>query len=207
MSVFFATPSHKGDVGSIANWGASMAAVLKLAGASCGIVSNCPWLDAARADLIAAFLKSDCESLFFRDDDISIEPSTLRAMLDLNRPIVSIPYRMRQVPHAWVTSGLGCVLMQRRVINDMVMAYPELGYDQDGSSRWALFHPILENRRLLKEDQAFFLRAKRIGFSPDLLEGYQIDHGGIVDTFNGSGEARTALANGSPRSLEQPRST
>jgi hypothetical protein len=198
MSVFFATPSHKCNdeqLGEIANWSASVVGKLKLDKAQLSVVRNCPWLDSARADLVAAFMRTDLPYLFFRDDDNFIKADVLRRMIELNQPIVIAPYKMRLPPYNWtvrrggalnhvVAAGLGVALIQRHVIRGMIDAYPELHYRQDGEPRWALFHHEIKNGELLKEDHAFFMRAGECGFGIHCLDNVTVDHGGVVSTWH-----------------------
>lgn len=199
--ILFATPSHKcsdEQLGELARWAVRMAQALQLTEAKLSVVSNCPWLDCARADLVAEFLKSSCTHLFFRDDDIDLAPDVVAGLLKMQRPIAVAPYRMRSKPHAWaltmeddriVSAGLGAALIERGVIEMMVRRNPDLEYFQDGDKRCALFHHMLvgagEGRTMLKEDHAFFARARACGFEVDALRGAVVNHGGIVSTWEG----------------------
>jgi hypothetical protein len=193
--IYFATPCHRGTkemIGAIANKAAKITSDLAIKGAQCGIVTNCPWLDAARADLIAGFLNTDCKYLFFQDDDISIESNIIKRMLDMDRDIVVAPYKMRLPPHSWaitqnngqtINAGLGCALIRRSVVDKMIQDYPELTYDQDGQERVGLFHHIILNKNMLKEDHAFFYRALKSGFRINCLDNATVDHAGVISTW------------------------
>ena len=200
MSVFFATPIHRGtkaDAQAAAQWGATVTGTLGLVGSSVGLINNCPWLDCARADLVMNFLKSSCQYLFFRDDDNWIEPAGVQAMLDLSKawPIVIAPYVGGMPPHDWthqidtrggiISAGLGLTLIKRYVIEEMIKAHPELTYDQDGVETYGLFIHEIVDGKLLKEDHAFFRRARMLGYYPGAVEGVTTWHGAISATWPG----------------------
>jgi hypothetical protein len=210
VSVFFATPSHKcsdTQLGELLYWAQNVANKLKLDSAGVSVVSNCPWLDEARASLVSSFLAGPCRYLFFRDDDIFIGPDVLKGLMDLNVPIAIAPYRWRIKPHPWALrmewsvitkSGLGACLIQRHVIERMVERYSkwtpfgieDLTYDESGSSRVGLFDPIYVpmpggKRERVREDHAFFYRAAQCGFGIDALLGAVVNHGGCVSRWQG----------------------
>lgn len=182
-SIHVATPSHRASdsvIKSLTEWGTSMLKAIGAAGAV-SIVPNCPWLDCARADLAAGFMGAGCDLLFFRDDDIYIEPSVLEGLISLDAPIAVAPYRTRHHPHNWSEGGLGCTLIQRRVMEVLYERYPtydQVGaYDQEGGVRSMMFTHLLVGRKLLKEDQAFYYRAAECGFKPVELIGAEVTHG------------------------------
>jgi hypothetical protein len=186
MTICIATPCHRGSdeaLGAIANWSAALVQALKLEGAQLALVSNCPWLDAARADLVAAFLNTSCTHILFRDDDIFFEPDVLRRMLDAKAPIIVAPYRIRLPPHTWATGGLGAALIRRDVIEALRDQHPELRYYQEGEERCGLFHHMFvgqsTERRLLKEDHAFFHRVRGAGYSVVECAGARVRHGDV----------------------------
>ena len=194
MLLFIATPSHKGDAQVCVNWVTKLIQEIGI-NAKVNVVSNCPWIDVARSNLIAEFLKTECTHLFFRDDDIDIEPDVLKRMIETNVDIIVAPYRMRLKPYDWalrtekgrVYPGLGCALISRQVITKMIEAHPELEYDEDGKKLYALFqHKFVKNkgiRKLLKEDHAFFYRIQKLGFKVNILLNAKVNHGGILSQY------------------------
>jgi hypothetical protein len=199
-SVLFATPSFRTTLrlkAEIEEWAAYMSSTLCLDGSECSIVADCPWLDAARSLLLAKFCAGAFDALLFRDDDVDFEAELLeRMLLDLrHRPIVVAPYRMRMRPHAWavtfegahlVAAGLGATLIRRDAIDKMIVSFPELAYDQDGSPRHALFLHELWQGKLLKEDHAFFSRARRAGLDLYAIPNARVDHAGVVSFWEGT---------------------
>jgi hypothetical protein len=188
MKIFVATPCHRCTLEKrqeLTRWSGVLLDACKLPG-QLGIVENCPWLDCARADLVAAFLQSDCTHLLFRDDDIEFDAGVLRGLLDAGAPIASAPYKNRTPPHVWVTQGLGAVLIERRLLEWMVRFYPELRYMQDGEERCGLFHHMFygmgSRRVLLKEDAAFFKRLEQMGYWSVLVPA-AVTHGGIQSVW------------------------
>jgi hypothetical protein len=201
MTVFFATPCHRGSeklLAEIAQWNATTSAALGLKGACGSIVSNCPWLDAARADLVSHFLKSDCRWLFFRDDDNFIEPKMLQRMIDADKPILVAPYKTRTPPYNWTVrldahghvaaAGLGVTLIRRDVIDRLYANNKSLEYRQNGELRVALFMHMLVphtdgTQLLLKEDHAFFWRVREAGYTIETLRPAEVRHGDIESTW------------------------
>lgn len=178
-SIHVATPCHRASVSEIQTAKAYGVDLLQRIGSpgAVSIVPNCPWLDCARSDLVAEFLRGPCELLFFRDDDIFIEPRLLRQLVDLDAPIAVAPYRTRLPPHVWAEGGLGCTLVRREAIVAMHAHYPI--YDQDGGVRSTMFTHLLVGRKLLKEDQAFYYRAAECGFEAMKLPGAEVTHDSI----------------------------
>lgn len=192
--IFIATPIHRAGVEQVAaasDWARRILDPLGIPG-QLGLVTNCPWLDCARADLVAAFLRSDCTHLLFRDDDIDFPPSVLQRMISAGEPLVAVPYRMRHPPHAWAVTeigfgptitlvGLGATLITAEALRD-VHRWGTCYY-QDGEPRTGAFihHPYLMAGRfhLLKEDHAFFYRAHLYaGLDVTLIPG-AVSHAGV----------------------------
>jgi hypothetical protein len=196
MKVYFATPAHrmsKKREEHLHRTNQGIAQRLGLEGSVVGLIKDSPWIDCARADLVADFLRGPCDALFFRDDDIDLTPDMFARMLAADRPVVVIPYKTRTPPHPWAVTrdstgrithaGLGCALIQRSIIEAMCRRYADLTYYQDESPRVALFHhmilPWAGKRIMLKEDHAFFERLSEMGYVVDEVAG-PISHGGIV---------------------------
>jgi hypothetical protein len=71
------------------------------------LTRECGWVDLARAELLAAFLKGQSDALLFHDQDIfadgeivlSLE-TALRNFTDVG--VVFVSYRKREPPHDWI---------------------------------------------------------------------------------------------------------
>lgn len=198
-TIYLATPCHRGSpeaLASIHDFGDKLITKMDLTGCHIGVVSNCPWLDCARADLLSEFLSGSWSHLLFRDDDIVFEPSLVIQMLMKKTAISLAAYRERLPPHKWAVhrdeqgkiqyAGLGVCLLSRAMLVRMTEFYAkELGYEQtDGTKRVGLFaHKFVTldgKQRLLKEDHAFFYRASEIGYSIEEVTG-NVVHGGIAN--------------------------
>ena len=54
--------------------------------------------------------------------------------------------------------GTGFVLAHQSAISRLIVAHPELRYEEDGRETWSLFHPFLHGGKAVPEDVAFFDR-------------------------------------------------
>ena len=113
------------------------------------VLAGLALIDLARAELTAAFIHSQMEYVLYQDDDVSIEAASILKMVDLMESekkleVLSAPCRMRSegnyfnvVPtslpdeHRLVEclwTGLGCVLVKRRVIEYLTKVYSRLRF-------------------------------------------------------------------------------
>lgn len=201
MKLFIATPCHRGTkemLDEIHRWTTYTVEVLKLKDPQLGVVSNCPWLDCARADLVSAFMGTQCTHLLFRDDDVYFEPSILQGLIDMQTPIAIAPYVTAVGDPQWTVvlepggriayAGLGAALIQRQVFDNIAIRNPDLRYTQGGEQRIGYFmHQIVTAggvRIMLKEDHAFYRRAYEAGYYPKALEGARIMHGGRTEEWH-----------------------
>lgn len=203
--ICFAMPCYKSDPNVATRWATTLATELGVK-ATVSIVFNCAWIDTARAILVSNFLRTRCDYLFFRDQDIDIHPGVLLRMLNRlmlsQSDIIVAPYHVREeVPIRWDTgwdkqgklvhAGLGCCLIQRHVIEDLWSRYhDELDFMQDGAECVDLFRKIFGPRNaggerdLLKEDHSFFWRIRqnptnRLGW----LDYVRVTHDGVESHF------------------------
>jgi hypothetical protein len=65
------------------------------------VIGGCPEIGKARSELMAAFLRSNCEYLFFLDSDVGFEPQVLLDMIACELPLVACAYRQKVPPHHW----------------------------------------------------------------------------------------------------------
>lgn len=203
MRLFLATPCHRAtseSISSIRHWTLDVVNGAELYGAQCEVVTECPWIDCARADLVARFVASPCDAMLWRDDDVFFSPDVVRRLIDWAPPLAIVPYRARKPPHAFTQktnaagevlyAGMGATFVRREVITSMIARHPELIYltgrpgDVDRQWRCALFHHsfIVEpngDRHLAKEDEAFFIRARATGHRIEVLEDAETIHAGI----------------------------
>lgn len=173
---------------------------------------DCPWIDRARAELAGVFLETKEEELFFIDSDVWFEPEIVATMQAAKSDVITCTYRQRNPPHQYVAAlqngkhpreastrmvngkrvieierdGLGCCLVQRRVIE--AMCTDALSYVSDsGKPRWNFFEYGISEidgvRRAGAEDRAFFKRVRDAGFKVECLIDAVIVHGGIPGQF------------------------
>lgn len=176
------------------------------------MVADCPWIDIARAELVGRFLDGKETELLFIDSDIWFDPKIVATMRAAESDVITCTYRKRSPPHQFVAAlhgkkhpkevecrrvdgchvieierdGLGCCLIQRRVIEKMCT--PDLSYTSEtGQQGWNLFeYGLIEEdgvRRLGHEDKAFFQRVRAAGFKVECLMDAVIVHGGVPGRF------------------------
>jgi hypothetical protein len=144
--------------------------VLARFGGTCVILQGTPWVDIARTELVARFLRSPERELLFIDSDIAFAPSVVDAMLAASSDIVVAPYKKKKPPHHWnlrtledelpdeaplrrvgeqrlieiESDGLGACLVRRAVLEQLTARHPELVYrtDDDEPRCW-LFQPFV----------------------------------------------------------------
>lgn len=103
------------------------------------------------------------------------------------------------------SDGLGCTLIARRVIEQLIKKHPELEFvAKDGTRKSWLFQPFIAPDadglpRPAHDDRAFFLRARAAGFKVECLIDATIFHDGIEgrfgDLFDGHVSAELELGN------------
>jgi hypothetical protein len=172
------------------------------------------WLDQVRSELVGQFLETREQQLLFIDADNWFETSTVDTMIAAEADIITASYRKRLPPHQFVAvpigghpkkspirmvngarvieierDGLGCCLIQRRVIEALYEKHPELEYSNDaGRPRRNLFeYGVFTDqngvRRAGQEDRAFFKRVRDAGFKVECLVDATIVHGGVPGRF------------------------
>jgi GT2 family glycosyltransferase len=196
-SVFFATPCYRGDPKAVLAWQEKIARELRIEEQSrFAVVVDVATLPLARAVLVEAFQRSDCEWFFFRDDDISIESRVLQSMVDLKKDAVVAPYKVRDEDRFDVTfadgvlthAGLGCALIHRAVIDVLCVRYfDELSFTHRGVGLVSLFDNLRVRRddgfQMFWEDRAFWYRVRSSGFVIHALDGAVVTHAGVTTTF------------------------
>jgi hypothetical protein len=205
--IFLALPVYTGLQGRTFQ---SVVGCLHVAECHIQVLSGCPELPKARSELVAAFLETTCEYLFFIDSDIGFDPQVLRDLLSCGSPLVTATYREKNSPHHWTCAaeqaleempitqrgqvrtidvwraGLGCTLIRRDVFVSIQTFNRELMYQSDATQKLVchMFAPFIEKEegipRLISEDTAFYRRARQIGVQAHCLLDATIDHSGIV---------------------------
>lgn len=187
MRLFFATPCYRSDPRKAIDWAANCCKAIGIDGIVSVETMN-PRLEAAREILETNFVKSTCDAILWRDDDINCEYNVVKRMLDVSSQIVICPYRKRIASElAWVTQGFGLTLLRRACVERMRFVYRELcsndPHTVEGEELIGTFDPIYQRRgnriHKLREDEAYFYRAKECGFEPHILDDTIIDHAGL----------------------------
>lgn len=161
-------------------------------------------LPLARALLFASAYKTSFTHWLSIDDDMDYNFLDIVRMLKLNREFIAAAgpaksdepkFAMscmdafgRPIPpqgepetgvlHATHVGG-AFVLLNRTCMEKMVAGYPELEFlDNTGQSAWALYHPLIVNKRHVGEDFAFCERWRAIGGRVDVLTTVTLGHSG-----------------------------
>jgi len=160
----------------------------------------------ARNNLAAAFLtETDCDILFFLDNDIIIEPSQFSSLLngfsEPSRHIICGLYPKKQPILEWVVNalpgelpdangfqkmkhcGTGCMMITREMLKDFIAKNPQIEYKGDPSPdavRWDLFPMHAENGRYLSEDWKFCEMARAAGWEIYADTKVQLRHIGKI---------------------------
>lgn len=162
----------------------------------------------ARNRALADFLyKTEFTHLMTVDDDLIFPEDTIKAMLEVNKPVVGGFYRLKTDEYLgtavrikgsvdWRPTVIdkvlaeadyvstGCMLVKREVIVDMINEFPAQEYVENLTGRplWALYQPFVHFngtfREYLSEDWAFCERAKQAGHSIWAHGGVQCAHWG-----------------------------
>lgn len=147
--------------------------------------------DRARNRIVKKFLDSGREWLLFLDADLKFNPNDILKLYSHGKDIMCGFYARKQIgPARWVANaltnektpegfqvlreaGTGCMLINRKVIDAIIKAYPETQYTTDpkgDETEWAVFAsgPVYDaevgRRRWLSEDWLFCHRARACGF-------------------------------------------
>jgi hypothetical protein len=166
------------------------------------------YVDLARAYLIDAFLGGTCDAAFFIDDDMSSLEGVdlLKAMISVDQPIVAMTYLKRKrnevlldaIPDEQpfqrngetcmriASTGLGCCLIQRYVLEKMVSDYDHLRQRSEKDPPRTivnLFIPTIDEGIYYGDDANFFRRARASGFPVHTLLNHSLSHDGRAFTL------------------------
>jgi glycosyltransferase involved in cell wall biosynthesis len=181
-----------------------------------GSICGCSVVSRARNLLVQDLLESDCEYLMFIDSDINFEPEDiLRLMVwaqDPKKGIVAGVPRIRDVNKTYIASldhdengeltmnGTGLVratrvatafmLIQRRVIEDMIAAHPEWQYYDHRCEKTvpALFDFKLTDEGYMGEDFLFCDRARELGYEVWIDPTISLGHMGVQEYAGNFGD-------------------
>lgn len=157
----------------------------------------------ARNNLAAAFLESDCDILFFLDNDIIIEPLHFTRLISVveARGIVCALYPKKQPAIEWVVNwlpgeiadaagyckvkhaGTGSMAISRAMLTSFIAKNPQIEYRGDPAPdavRWDLFPMHAENGRYLSEDWKFCEMARAAGWDIWIDTQSQLRHIGKI---------------------------
>lgn len=199
MKLFIATPCYRSDPQAAFVWAASVATALNVSAiVQVPMSTN---LTTSQAQVVQAFLKSDCDLFFMREDDVFVEAEVLRRMIEAKVPAIVAPYLVRNSDpprmdvifsedggYEVLWAGVGCMLVTREVLQTMWSRYHgELQYLQDGVELVALFRDFFAQRddgvQLVKLDHAFWFRVRECGFRVEALDDVIVNHAGNVSHF------------------------
>jgi hypothetical protein len=157
------------------------------------VLKHIALIDLARAELMSLFMSTKCSLMLCLDDDISIDAVSVSKMVSAmsgDVGVVSAPCKMRSegnlynvvptsapdtqrlVECAW--TGLGCVMISRKVVSHMYKAYPRLWYKsqlRQGAAAVGLFNSMIVDDpsdpggpgNYIGDDRAFSFRVSQAG--------------------------------------------
>lgn len=209
QKVFIATPAHDGKFHAGFTF-----SLLKLVhcgkfrltfdrGVGCGV-------GRARNTMAAEFLATTYadggrpEFYCAIDADITLEPAHLERAIAFDKPIVCVPYALKQDRLQWcmnslpgekpdpatgfqkvATAGTGFMVIKREVFERMITEFPEIEYDEDlpdakGQKRWDFFSMGVLERHYLTEDWYFCVRARKLGYDIWMDALNHVKHEGLT---------------------------
>jgi hypothetical protein len=228
-TVFAAFPSYNGITEEEAKRRcAEPALVAKGHGVGVCVIVGEALLDVVRASLTTVFMKSKADLVLYMDDDVAIDGESICKMVELaaTYPVISAPCRMRgdgrynvhptSMPdeHGMMVcswTGLGCVLVTRKVIEKMYAAYPRLWFKRatmPEATLVGLFNSVVVDAREfdpntpdgvgmhLGDDQAFSYRLRAQHIPIHAYVDAKTDHRGLPGNMRADMEAVDKAARG-----------
>jgi len=180
VSIFFATPMYGAKCFGQFHKSA-METAIELTKAGLPFTWSTPWNESliprARNNIVAEFLKTDFQALFFIDADIEFSVEDVSKLWNMDKPVSCGAYRNKvdtSKLEVWKDgklknienskdqmkvdfAGTGFILIRRKVIEDMILAYPEEEYEEKGT-KYALFDTMIDDGTYLSEDYTFCKR-------------------------------------------------
>jgi len=171
---------------------------------------NCSLISLGRNIMVRrALLDPEWTHLMWIDSDIEFDPRCVHSMLADDKDIIGGFYPKKGLPIDFASSPMpdgedtenvfetdyvatGFMLIKRKVITDMMEAYPERKFFYQGSDEYYdLFSPYIDtemsNRLYLTEDYAFCRLARKIGYKSFMSKRFTLGHHGVF-TFSKDGE-------------------
>lgn len=165
----------------------------------------------ARAKLFAAFRRSTNTHALWVDSDMGYGPNEVVRLFAANKDFVAAAGPKKRYPISFAANytddngnplplmydmdtgtmevteiGMAFALMTKKCAEKMTAAYPELLYTGiTGENEWAVFNPMVRNRRYFSEDFAFCSRWRAIGGKCYMAPEVELSHTG-KHTFRGS---------------------
>ena len=203
-SLYIATPAHdhKFNAGftfsllKLVNCGQFKLTFNRAAG--CGVA----W---ARNNMAAEFVTASTAEYYCAiDSDITFEPYHLARAIAFDKPIVCVPYALKQDHLAWcinsipgeepdpatgfqkvATAGTGFMLIKREVFQAMIAKYPEIAYVDNlaanrGQTKWDFFPMGVKNGIYLTEDWFFCVKARELGYDIWIDATDHVYHEGMI---------------------------
>lgn len=197
MKVFFGTPTY--DRKLVCEYSQSMIRTMlqmredKIEASLCFIGGDC-FIDHARNQIVAAFLKTDCTDLIMIDSDQGWEVNSIRHLLVRPEMIVAGVVVGREADGKWhvtpeadadgavtMTDGLMSVTkigaafirIKREAIEKLIAAHPNDYYIENGEKVPALFRTGVQGHEFVGEDVDFCRKWLALGeklyVMPDML--------------------------------------
>lgn len=181
----------------------------------CQILSGCCYVQVARNQLVKSFLDSDCDKIFFLDDDISWQPEDAVKIITSKYPVTAGIYRVKTdkedypvvlqcneagIPLAnkdgWllapqVPTGFLCI--DKEVFYKLQEQYPHLKYRdavERGSTEWEeyfdYFPQGVKGDRWVGEDYAFCNLWTDMGGQIVAIPDITMSHHDVDKTYTGN---------------------
>ena len=139
----------------------------------------------AQNTAVTEALKTDCEAIFFYEDDMEIGDGTIKAMVKLmeqGHPVVAVDYRIDGggliselvgetdgTPNA---SGLGCTLVKRSIFEDIEAPWFRTDISMDFKTKKILNIPS----KYGGQDLYFFYTLRQKGITVKMMPDYEANH-------------------------------
>ena len=180
MSIFFASPMYGAKCFGQFHKSA-METAIELTKAGLPFTWSTPWneslIPGARNNIVAEFLKTDFQTLFFIDGDIQFSVEDVSKLWNMDKDVSCGAYKMKvdgslltvwkdgqlkeieksRDPMKVDYAGTGFMLIKRSVIEDMIIQYPETNYEEKGE-KYAIFDTMIDGDVYLSEDYTFCKR-------------------------------------------------
>jgi hypothetical protein len=158
---------------------------------------GCPYISAARAQMLRKALDDKATAIVFLDSDVSWDPPDLATLLETDGDVVAGTYRFKQNVEEYMghfpDDGIrvrkdGCIRMRhvpagflkvtRRAVNIFMEAYPELAYGEQCHPHIDLFNHGAYKRAWFGEDFAFSRNWTSAGGEIWLIPNLNLNHHG-----------------------------